>query len=318
MSNLRVGIHAKVLQGLAAIKTDIETFDLNVNVDPNQVDPRHVTYDMKMNGTVYMSAPISVTVDEDGIPSIDDSIPTDMEILIDKGLLNFKNPGFAVDIGAVYEFNDEWTFSGSINDLGFINWNGDLNSFTANGDFIFKGLEVNSINPDSISAAVDGLMDSIKHAVDLTHGNKGFSTGLGPKLYLGALYNVNHYFSVGALSRTVFAKNDFRQEFNVSANVNLYHLLTTSINYTLALNGANTIGFGLALRGGPLQFYFAADYIPYSYRSLTIISGEESNEQKIPYTPEKVDNFNLMFGLNLIFGANGYRDEPMIDAYNEF
>ena len=121
--------------------------------------------------------------------------------------MNFSNPGFAIDFGAVYEHNEAWSFSASINDLGFINWNGDLNSFTADGQFTFDGLNIDASNIDSIGNLTDELIDSLKQAVNLTHGNKGFSTTLGPKLYVGAQYNVNHYFSLGALSRTVFAKN---------------------------------------------------------------------------------------------------------------
>lgn len=312
MSKLRVGIHAKLLQGLVAMKTDFDKFDINTGVDE---------WDFDMDGTVYMSAPITVSYDENGIPSIDSMPEGDMKTLIDKGLLNFSNPGFAIDFGAVYEHNEAWSFSAAINDLGFIRWGGDLNSFTADGKFKFDGLNIDASNIDSIGNATDEIIDSLKNAVNLTHGNKGFSTGLGPKLYIGAKYNVNHYFSLGALSRTVFAKNDFRQEFNVSANINLYHLLSTSINYTFALNGANTIGLGLALRGGPFQFYIAMDYLPYTfYKDLTIVSSDPDSGDvtEIPFTPTKLDNFNMMFGVNLIFGANGYRDEPMIDAYNEF
>jgi hypothetical protein len=310
MSKLRVGIHAKLLQGLFAIKTDIDKFDINTNVDEWTLD---------LKGDIYMSAPLDVTVDENGIPTVE--MPdTDMEMLIDKGITNFSNPGIAVDFGAVYEHNEAWTFSASVNDLGFINWNGDLNSFNADGKFKFDGLNIDASNMDSIDNVVDDVLDSLKQAVKLTHGSEGFSTGLGPKLYIGALYNVNYYFSVGALSRTVFAKNDFRQEFNVSANLNLYHVLTTSFNYTLAVNGANTFGLGLALRGGPLQVYVAMDYIPHSaYKNVSIESTDSNGEPtSIPYVPTRLDNFNMMFGVNLLFGANGYRDEPMVDSYNEF
>ncbi len=311
MSKLRVGIHAKVLQGLVAMKTDIDKFDVKIGVDKWLLD---------MNSTTYMSAPVSVSTDENGIPSID-SIPNDMKTLIDKGLLNLSNPGFAIDFGAVYEHNEVWTFSASVNDLGFIRWGGDLNSFSADGQFLFDGLSIDANNIDSLRNAADEVIDSLKNAINLTHGNKGFRTGLGPKLYIGAQYDVNHYFSVGALSRTVFAKNDFRQEFNVSANLNLYHILSTSINYTFALNGANTIGLGLSLRGGPFQFYIALDYLPYSYyRNLTIENSdrEVAEPTEVSFVPSRLDNFNIMFGINLIFGANGYRDKPMIDAYNEF
>lgn len=315
MSKLRVGIHAKALQGLGAIKTDIKTFDLNTSKD---------LWHMKADGTVYMSAPIEVYSDENGIPDSIGGFKTDTKSLIDKGILNFSNPGFGIDIGAVYELNDFWTFSASVNDLGFIHWSSDLNSFSANGEFDFVGLEVDNESLDDISTAVDDLMDTLKNTINLTHGHEGFTTSLGPEVYLGAKYNVNHYLGFGALSRTVFNKNDFHQEFNASVNVNLYHVLSTTVNYTVASNGANTLGFGLALRGGPLQFYLASDYLPYAYKDYTLeftsenADGSTGVEEYTVPGPNKIDNFNLMFGLNIIIGANGWRDEPMINAYSGF
>ncbi len=317
MSKLRIGFHAKLLQGLAAVKTDIETFNLKTGLDQ---------WDLALKGTVYSSSPVEILTDSTGFPSDIGEVSTDPKDLIDMGLLNFSNPGIAADFGVVYEHNEAWTFSAALNDVGFISWKGNLKSFSADGTFTFDGLNLDATNIDSIDIVLEELTDSIKNVVNVEQGTQPFRTGLGPKLYIGTKYNVNHYFSLGALSRTQFAKNDFQQEFNVSANLNLYHFLTTTINYTYSINGANTVGFGLALRGGPLQFYMAMDYLPYAYRSYSIqTSTTDDNGNTIPGTltevpiaPSTLDNFNVVFGLNILFGANGFRDEPMIETDTRF
>jgi hypothetical protein len=315
MSNLRVGAHAKLLQGLVAAKTDLESFNINTSKD---------IWEIQAKGNIYLSAPVAITTDENNIPDGIDEFDSSVENIIDKGVLNFSNPGLAFDIGAVYELNPAWTFSASVNDLGFIKWNGDLTTLTANGTYSFNGLQIDESNLDSLSGDYISRMvlDSLKSAINLQKGAKGFTTGLGPKIYVGALYNVNHYFSVGGLSRTSFYKNDFQQEFNVSANLNLYHFLTTSLNYTYALNGANSVGLALGLRGGPMQFYMALDYLPYRFRNYTIGTTDENDNfdpiVENQFGPNSFDNFNIMFGFNMLFGSNGFRDEPMIDAYDEF
>jgi len=310
MDKLRIGIHAKFLQGIVAMKTDFDKFELSTGLEK---------WDVNLDGKVYMSSPAYISYDENGIPSLD-SIPTDLKTIIDKGVFNFSNPGFAVDLGAVYEYNKVWKFSASINDLGFINWNGDLNTFEANGTYSFKGIDVDINNVDSLDKFSEIILDSLKHSVNLSHSSKGFSTGLGPKLYLGALYKVNYYFSAGFVSRTTFAKNDFQQEFNISANLNLYHILTTTLNYTLSTNGTNAFGLGLGLRAGPVQFYTAIDYIPYSYYKKVKIEkkDDDGNTIEIPFAPTNFDNINFMIGLNILIGPNGYKDKPIIDAYSEF
>lgn len=318
-SQIRVGIHAKLLQGLFSAKTDLEKFDLYTSTD-------RWTLDMK--GDIYMSAPLSVTLNDEGIP---DKVEMDeMEGVgdyLDVALTNFSNPGFALDVGAVYDFNEAWTFSASINDLGFINWNGNLNSFSADGKYSWKGLSMDMAYIDTMDTEliIEELTDTIKSVVNYSHGNQGFSSGLGPQLYLGAKYNLTHYLSFGALSRTVFKKYDFQQEFNLSANLNLYHVLTTTFNYTVALSGANSLGFGLGLRGGPVQFYFLADYLPTSYRTYIIEIDEKNEDGDVISTtreeypgPVDFDSFNFMLGLNILIGPNGFKDSPMIDAYSEF
>lgn len=304
---IRVGAHAKLLFGMAALKTDISTFDFYTSKEELSV---------KLEGDAYVSFPLEITRDENGDPS-DVSLPeTDNDFLMNQFGLNLSNPGMAFDIGAVYDYSSDWTFSGSLNDLGFIRWTGDLNSFHFNSTAEFTGLDIDGNNIDSLDNVVNSIIDTITDGIDYELGNKGFSSGLGPKLYLGAQYHVNHYLSMGALSRTTFQRNNFQQEFNLSANLNLYRFLTTTINYSLAINGTSSFGFGFAMRGGPLQFYLISDYLPARYRNYTLKS--ETGEESTYPGPSNFQNFNLMLGLNLVFGANGYQDAPMVDAYTEF
>lgn len=316
MSNLRIGVHAKLLQGLAAIKTDFNTLKLDVNYEDNT--NTHSMHSFDMNGDIYISAPIEIETKDDGSYSKLNTPEMNQATAMKEFVFNFKNPGFAFDIGAEYEYSNEWTFSGSLNDLGFIKWNGNLSTLSMNSNFSYTGFSIDGGDLSNSGDAITNLMDTIKDKSSINVKKIGFSSGLGPKVYLGAEYKVNHYFSAGALSRTMFIKNNFTQEFNVSANLNLYRVLTTSLNYTISTKGASTIGFGFAVRGGPLQLYMVADYLPFMYRSVELKMNEDSKPAKIPYVPMRMDNFNLMFGVNLLFGANGFRDEPMIDAYNEF
>jgi len=245
----------------------------------------------------------------------------DMSTLLNTMVTNFENPGFAFDIGAVYDYGDQWTFSAALNDVGMIKWKGSLNSFTSNGDFGFGGLPLafNEIlgNSEDTTGILSEIVDSIRNSVQMEHGEESFTTTTTPKLYLGAKYNINHVIGVGFVSKSTFYKQNTKQEFGLSANFNLYHFLTAHLSYNLALKGNNSLGLGLGLRGGPLQFYFIADYVPYSFRNYSIQMEEGTEPVKIP-GPANLKNLSFMMGLNLLFGANGFRDEPMIDAYSEF
>lgn len=299
-NKLRLGAHLKVLQGLAAVKTNIEKFDIGVDADRQ--------YGTAIDAEIMMSAPLEVDFDNDNLPSSAKFTIEDISDAVDKGLLNFSNPGFAFDLGAEYELNNRWSFSGSINDLGFISWKSDLTSISLKGDYYLPDLvmEIGTWKLDSLVFPTDNIEDSIKDAFEFNVGSKSFKTSLGPKIYLGTQYHLNHYLSLGAISRTTFRTNNFRQEFNVSANFNLYHMLTTNVNYTYTINGINTVGFGFALRAAFLQLYFAADYMPITYREYQF-----ENDNSSIIGPVGLENFNFMVGLNLIFGSKGWKDKPM-------
>ncbi len=303
---LRIGGRFKLLQGLASIKTDISKARLETSNEVWKLDAQ---------GDIYSSGPLEITTDEDG--NVDANIKDEFKnmdvgtIFKDYGT-NFSNLGLAIDIGATYELNEAWSFSASLNDLGFISWKNDLNSIHFNGQYDFEGLVINNDNVDSIDQAVDDLIDTIKTVINYHARNEKYTTGIGTMLYFGGQYHVNHVVSIGLLSRSTFDRNYFHQEFNLSANVNLYQAITANLNYNVALTGENYLGFGLAIRGGPIQFYMLLDHIPLVYTNYVLENGN-----KIPAGAD-MRAFNVMFGLNLIFGAHGFKDEPKIDAYSEF
>ena len=309
VENLRIGVNAKFLQGLASLKTRVEQFTLNTGLDE---------WKMNIHGSTSLSAPVSVSYDDDGIPSID-SIPENIGDFINKAAFNFSNPGFAFDLGMVYELSEKWNFSASLTDVGMIHWGGDdLHTFYADGDYSFTGIDVNNDNVDSLDNVWDDILDSIKTNVDFTHGSEKFVTATGPKLYLGAKLNLNDYFNVGIVSRTLFSKNDFRQDFNLSAGFNVKKFLTTSVNYSISINGANALGAGLGLRLWPVQFYAAVDYLPVKmYQNITIENSDDpGNPVELPSMPAKLDNLSVMFGVNLLFGTKENDTSKSSSAYN--
>ncbi len=300
--NLILGAHIKPLFGLSAVEMSFDKFQLNTSRE---------VWNLDMNGSIHTSAPLEVTEGKNGIP---DSVKLrDMETqdLIDTYGLNFSNPGLAVDLGAVYKLNEAWSFSAALNNVGFITWKKDLNSVSVNGQYDFTGPSISALDRDSLGDRYNDIIDSVKNVIGGKTGNERFTTTLSPVMYLGGLYRVNHVLSLGLLSRSVFEKKDFRQDFSASANINLYHFLTFNANYNVDINGNNDFGLGFALRTGPLQFYLLADHLPTEYNMV------DNNGSKNP-VPFKMETATVMLGINLIFGANGYKDKPMMDSYSEY
>ena len=127
-----------------------------------------------------------------------------------------------------------------------------------------------------------------------------------PGVYLGAQYYLNNAISLGFVSRSLIQKQNFRQDFNASANIQPYSFVALNVNYSYRINGGNGIGSAVSFLMGPLQLYVVADYIPTRYANV-IMDGDEFT--MFPYQKE----LSVKLGLNLIFGRHGMRNRPSLD-----
>lgn len=302
-SRLTVGGHIKPLFGQVAAVAKINSFELSTDLNE---------WELALDGEIHTSAPFTIdSISKNGYPKEIEPEEFETEDLIKDYGFSFSNPGIAIDLGGVYELNQAWTFSASVNNLGFISWKEDLNSVKINGSHNLTGIDGKYEDLDDIGGLFEDLADTIKNTLPAEIGTESFRTNLSPVAYVGAMYNVNHYLGIGALSRSYFQKNNFRQDFRFSANVNLYRAFSTTVNYNVAIKGSNDLGFGFALRGGPFQFYLMLDHIPVSYNPI------EDGDSTYP-APLKFDTATLTCGINLLIGANGFKDKPMVDSYSEY
>ncbi len=293
------GVSVKPLFGMMAAETNIKSFSLLTT---------RTQWDLNVNGSVHSSAPFDVIEGEnegDFPDSIEDRELSDNDVV--SYFTSFKNPGIAFDLGSVYQHNDDWSFSAALTNLGFITWKEDLNSLSFKGSYTFDGINIDESNKDDLDDEFEAVVDSIKDIIDFNVGHKKFSSGLTPGLYLGASYHFNHFIDFGFLSRSLFEKYNFRQDFNLSANIQPYSFVALNLNYSLSLRGANGIGGGFTILAGPLQLYLLADYIPIYYSEIYF----DDEEDSFPMFPKQKE-LSLKFGLNLTFGRNGYQDSPMI------
>ncbi|MBZ4675499.1 MAG: flagellar motor protein MotB [Anaerophaga sp.] len=291
------GLKFKPLFGIVGGVTDIDRFQLNTS---------RTQWDMMVSGMVYSSAPIDV---QEGAPGdFPESIDT-RDLSDDEKTDYFKslsNGGMAFDLGAVYRYDEQLTFSAAITNLGYVRFKDDLNSLSFNGTYSFEGINVEGSDEDEIEQAFEDIADSIKTIIEYDVKHEKFSVPLSPLLYVGGSYRLTPAVTFGLLSRSFFQKNNFRQDFNLSANLQPYNFVALNLNYGVSLNGGNGVGMGTSFLLGPLQLYFSADYIPTSYADVSFDDGDS-----FPMFYKQKD-LSFRFGLNLIFGRHGYRDEPML------
>lgn len=292
------GIKVKPLFGIAGGVTDINSFQLNTSREQ---------WDMVVDGTVYASAPLDVAEGEPGeFPESIEGKDLSSDETLDY-ITSLKNGGMAFDFGALYEMDENWSFSAAFNNLGFVGFKNDLNSLSFNGTYSFDGLSTDGgLDEDQVDKAIDDITDSVKSVIKYDVAHEKFSVPLASSLYAGASYKWTPSVSFGFLSRSVFRKYNFRQDFSLSANIQPYSFVALNLNYSKRVNGGDGLGTALTVLAGPLQLFLAADYIPTRFANVSFDGGDSVS---LPYRQK---DLNFRFGLNLIFGRHGHRDEPML------
>lgn len=242
--HLRIGATLKFLVGGGNVDAEFEKAQLTLGENA-WTAVANATVQSSIKGAFYTHAQNNNTSHEyvDGI-DIDGA-----------GIGGF---GAAVDLGAVYTLNDDWQFSASVLDLGFIQWDSNIVAST-NGDQTFSTADytfnVNDDATNSFENEMDKLKDDISALYELNDmGNSGSRTKmLGATLNLGVRYSMPFYrkLTVGLLNNTRFQGDYTSTEFRLSANVAPCKIFSAGVNVATGTYGT---GFGWLINFHPKGF----------------------------------------------------------------
>lgn len=278
ISGLDVGIKAKALFGIANLATKesditLATSITNWNLDVNM-------------GYAVSTIPLLVNLDNVDLddPNADFpeimqdgfSIPSDIF-----GTVFSPNRGLGLDIGANYKITNELQVSASLIDLGYIRWKNSI-QLNYNFEYEFKGINAGLDGIDTTLFST--LADSLLGSYSFTQG-EAYTTGISPKLFIGAAYYPIEKIGFGLLSRTDFLNSQITQQFTGTVNMTTGKFLNFSLSASYMQRSLHNVGAGLSVNLGPFNMYMISDNL--------ISSG---------LRPTKARSVNLWFGMNLTFG----------------
>ncbi|HNT93486.1 MAG TPA: DUF5723 family protein [Bacteroidales bacterium] len=297
---LRVGARALILSGVTSVHLNNKGVTLTVNED--------YTHTVNADIALDFSAPLLFITEEDGaVHGIEfDNARFDNTGGIISYMTAFANPGLGIDLGAEYRFNEMFAVSAALTDLGFIKWKRDRTEISLRNTFVFNGLTMQDVYDDSVDfegELLNWTLDTLQNAMDITDLPGHYTTYLPTTFSAGFGYTPVPWFTAGVLSRTRFAGKQVHQAVTLSGNVNLGNVFSTTLAYTMANRRYDNLGFGLAVRGGFLQFFALVDNIPLRWTRVT--SGEDTFR-----LPENWNTVHVRAGLNLLFG-NRQDEKPL-------
>lgn len=291
---LTVGGKAKLLFGKANLYTRRNDLLMKTNDDPNSTFETTFTTDIEYN----MSQPffridsLYYLPDHDSVvfvdTTFDDVNPGDY-------IFNSKNVGLGLDLGAIWTPNDDWTFHVSLLDIGYIKFKDNTTTVKSKGQYLFDGVDIVPYIQEEDSAYVSQLQDSVVNIFMAEHDNKPYTYVLAPKIYLGGSRKINDMFSAAALFRAELYHKSVFMSLTLSGQADLKKWVSLSLSYAVTNNTFKNLGFGIVLKGGPLQFYFVGDNLLGKWQ---IIRSDGDFSGVMPYTMRYV---SFRFGMNLIF-----------------
>ncbi|WP_462280873.1 DUF5723 family protein [Salinivirga cyanobacteriivorans] len=284
MPELKVGIKAKALAGVA----NVETVKTDLYLDSYN-DSLILQSDIQMRASQPAFILEDLYYDFQGDSLVSETTELETNEIINNLGYDFSNPGFAIDLGAEYEIMPELKAFASVTDIGFIQWNTNVAEVSGGGKFFFEGIDgVNYIDDNDTTTTEPDIgetyEDSLLRVLDIKKtGVSSYKTWLPTRVYVGGTYNITDAIGFGGLYRGVIHDGELNSAVSISANANTNHISAT-ITYTVMEDNFDNIGIGFAGRFGPLQMYIMSDHVL---------------EEVFPQTARDI---NIRMGVNWIFG----------------
>ena len=317
-----VGAKAKLLVGLAKATVKIDRLDVTATPDSWQITPSGAQAYLSAKGLVAPTRGETGNYDEsdyvmDEAGNRTGQLKPGAENLLSYDDLDFDDNnigptgfGLALDLGAVYRLNDEWTFSAAVLDLGFIGWKNTVKG-TMSKAFEFDGFDNIAVTDtddkeNSIDNQVDQLVDDLEDMSKFTKEGEGLkrTTALAATLNFAAQYTLPAYdrLNFGLLSTTRLQGKHTWTEARLSANVAPLSGFEASVNYALS-NFGSTAGLMLNFHPRGFNFFLAAD----------VPLGKLEPSYFAPIGRATV-NFNM--GINFTFGSKHKRQYKVVHVQN--
>lgn len=251
LPNLTVGARGKLLFGIA--NANIENSEITIHTDETD-------YTLAISGNILgrMSSAVPLGL----FDSQEDSSSQSKHFSVAD---IFKNIGFGLDVGAVYDLNETMRVSLSLTDIGFIHWTADAKEFRShknNSTLCFSGLDIDLSNTDELESMVEHLADSIKEHFDIRKTESiGYSTTLPTKINAAFEWKFMPIFSLNGFYSLEFAPSGhLLHALSVFPVLSITPWLDLTIGNTFTGTALLNPSFALNLRGGGFSFYTAISF----------------------------------------------------------
>ena len=269
LPGVNAGVRLKILSGLGNIKTRMVDNTLFTSDNFYEILLRS---DLRINTSLPF---LNLSEGEDILSQ---------EFHLASYMLSMRNMGLAVDIGGIYQLNEEFEFAFNVNDLGFIRWNNNNRSYSGKGEFEFTGISFDEFFSEG-NNLMENLADSISNLLDLQETEGVYLSMLSPRIFASVAYNYTSMHRFSILSQNEIYHSKLYPSFSLAYNFQPIKSFGSTISYSLIHGRFSTLGFGAHVNIWPMQIYIVTDSFLWAMR------------------PQNMQNVNIQLGINIDLGS---------------
>jgi hypothetical protein len=202
-------------------------------------------------------------------------------------LMNGRNPGLAVDLGFIYKYSKQLTFSGSLLDLGMIFYRSNLTQYRLSGSMDYSGPFGDGMVTD---AYLWDVFDDMNQNMTSSINADAYLFALDPRLYLGASYAYNRWLFFNLLMYNRYFPRKLQTGFTLSTLARFGEKFEASVSWSYINHSLKNLGLGMGYTFKPFQLYVVSDNI-FGF-----------------IFPLGTNNANIRLGMNLFLGCRNRFD----------
>lgn len=240
MSQFSIGMRLSYIGGVSDLSTDVERNRFQITTD-EEFYALTVDTDLVINsaGTLEYEKLDSIEVDFD---------------LFNPNLGN--NKGFGVDIGVVWDVNDQWSVSASVRDIGRIQWSTRAEGYESNIIKTYDGIDILDYIDDDNEIVV---LDTLSELLEVVSARNDYETQLGVDLDVVIGYKM----SDRSQWKLIYSRNSnhihSRYSIGLTGQYCLAPWLEMGLGYALSDRNNIAIPSMLRMQLGPLASYITSD-----------------------------------------------------------
>lgn len=266
-----LGGRAKFWSGLADVSTPRTQLDLFTDANG---------FDLRLNADFQANLTGSASFDGFETPTIDFQWT---DFALDQ--IFSANRGWAFDVGAAWK-TPKLDLAVSVLDIGSVYWKENARSYSLQGTFEYKGLDVlDGVFNDSTDFST--ILDSLETLYQPVEALAPYRTRMPPRVYLSAGWQIAPKWRVGSVFYAERYRGQSFHALNLNAAVDIFSWWTLGASWGMRNQRFDLIGLFGSLRMGPVQLVASSDNL----LGAVLIR----NSQHV----------NARLGMNLVFGRPG-------------